>query len=73
MAETTTEYLKDKDGNLVGANDFCTTPFSSKLLSNSFYNKYIKEQECRFCLDSDFILTPETCCTGCSKLKNKEM
>lgn len=33
----------------------------------------MKEQTCRFCEDPDSILTPETCCTGCSKLHKCEI
>lgn len=28
------------------------------------------EQRCRFCLNPESILTPETCCTGCSALNH---
>jgi hypothetical protein len=31
---------------------------------------YRADQTCRFCLDPESILTQETCCTGCSRLKN---
>ncbi len=43
-----------------------------------FYDKYNfecneqEEQYCTFCLKTESILTPETCCTGCSALRNKE-
>ena len=31
-------------------------------------DKYVPNQTCRFCNNPESILTPETCCTGCSKL-----
>ena len=34
---------------------------------------YIEAQTCRFCEDADNLLTKETCCTGCSKLKNEDV
>jgi hypothetical protein len=38
------------------------------------FNKYIgKRQFCAFCLDPESMLSIETCCTGCSALKNKEV
>ena len=33
-------------------------------------NNYDKNQMCRYCLDPASILTPETCCIGCSKLNS---
>jgi hypothetical protein len=30
-----------------------------------------EDQYCRFCLNPESILTPETCCTCCSALKSK--
>ena len=32
-------------------------------------NKYVKDQKCLFCIDSNNIISKETCCTGCSSLK----
>lgn len=32
-------------------------------------NPYRKDQTCNHCNNPESILTPETCCTGCSKLQ----
>ena len=32
-------------------------------------NQYSPDQECNHCLNPDSIMTPETCCTGCSRLQ----
>ena len=37
---------------------------------NCVSEKYQPTQTCRFCIDSESILTSLTCCTGCSKLPN---
>ncbi len=34
MIVTTIEYLRDRDGNLIDANDFCKSPWNPELLSN---------------------------------------
>jgi hypothetical protein len=39
----------------------------------SSFEKYDLNQTCSFCENPESILTPLTCCTGCSKLKLTSM
>lgn len=43
-----------------------------KWISKQEAKKYWPDQICTFCQDPENILTKETCCTGCSKLNEKD-
>lgn len=60
----------DDKGNLIRSS-FFKSEDSAKVWCKEprrIYRSYRKDQTCNFCLNPDSILTPETCCTGCSKL-----
>ena len=43
---------------------------AQKMFPNQPEYSYAEDQKCNFCMDSNNIISKETCCTGCSVLRS---